>query len=769
MTATDLLPFMLLRRAARVKFVLHVHFLRRFWCHIKRQLDCVHSVVMPPAKKPRWEIRPQRTAAPTQPAESYEADEATGHEADEATGPPKLTAEERRQLFARLLWLDDYKLVFAAEAAMHAPLLTLLTARYTSAYTRRLMRSDSTAGERARQAVEERLRANVGFLERSANVHHIPIEQAAKGVVYYASGVSTPVWVAERKARHVVGRQYAEDLLKDMACCRPEPPFEQQDCSVISTIIFDQTYAKAGAGTGISAYNAVQTVDARGERMQVERMVYINGQFVPASRASTTFSPSCLARIAATGPYTQDFRRILPLLQPDRLDGVMDSYVQRTVRLLGGQPPPSTRTAMETLLSRPNDDPGHATYLIFMNPLLWVNTAAYVDLIRIVHWCMSFLACTPLILHLIGDGASVLMLRNLKRMHPEQYKHVVIGNGHMHSGAHSQFADITLWWWALLCTCMVTIGKVEQCEDGTFKGTVRPSIKSLEANAVEHTQQALLAVSVAIIVFFTTRVKSPPPELFLSDPIAYFARIQNASGIVLYQFLRHSGLPTLVWQRGTRGREGATLDDLHCLALHKFRCAHKTNSSEISLLHLISIYGTHPELRAYLQQRLFVNMTPNIGSAVGADKSLECMNEVQKEHNIGGSLIQSLGFSRLIQPLQHVYRQWKIAMGTLAGSGTGIRASMENEIDALVRMMDAKVGPDLETYTTHNTLWYTGTPVEMRTASNLKRGRPWEWIWRVAAGRSGCMRKPSQDSYGRWHEIWSHWTERHIREHMFYM
>ena len=121
MTATDLLPFMLLRRAARVKFVLHVHFLRRFWCHIKRQLDCVHSVVMPPAKKPRWEIRPQRTAAPTQPAESYEADEATGHEADEATGPPKLTAEERRQLFARLLWLDDYKLVFAAQSSAEPP------------------------------------------------------------------------------------------------------------------------------------------------------------------------------------------------------------------------------------------------------------------------------------------------------------------------------------------------------------------------------------------------------------------------------------------------------------------------------------------------------------------------------------------------------------------------------------------------------------------------------------------------------------------------
>ena len=112
----------------------------------------------------------------------------------------------------------------------------------------------------------------------------------------------------------------------------------------------------------------------------------------------------------------------------------------------------------------------------------------------------------------------------------------------------------------------------------------------------------------------------------------------------------------LMWQRGTRGREGTTLDDLHCLALHKFRCAHKTCSSQISLLHLISIFGTHPELRTYLRQRLFINMTSNVGAAVGADKSVECMNEAQKEHHVGPSLLQSLAFTVLIQPMQYVYR-----------------------------------------------------------------------------------------------------------------
>ena len=714
---------------------------------------------MPPAKKPRWEHRPQRV------------ERQSGQGSLEPTAivrAPTVSAQERLQLYARLLWLHDYSLVFAAEATLHASLLDLLKGSYTSAHTRRLMQSDTVQGLRAVEAVEGRLRDCIGFLERARNRHYVPISQAVKAIVYLASAVRKPVWEAARKQRHVVGRKYAIDLLKEMVECRPPAPFEEQDRALICSIAFDQTYAKAGAGTGVSRYNGLQTVDEEGSTSGRERMVYINGQFLPAPLASTVLSDAARTRIAAVGPYTQDFRRVMPLLQPNRLDKVMDGFVRRTVGLLAGQAPASTHDAMQRLLSRPNDDPGGATYLTFMPPLLWTNTQSYVDLIGIVSWCISFIGLTPLVLHLIGDGQSVLRLRDLKRLHPERYKHVVIGNGPFHSGSHSVFADVTLWWWALLCTCMLAAGKVTRETDGSFKGTVRPEIKSLDCNATEHTQQALLAVTVAIVVYFTTKVTSPPPELFLSDPIVYLSRIESATGIVLAEFLRHSGVPTLIWQRSTRGREGDTLDDLHCLALHKFRCAHKTSSAQISLLHLISIFGVHPELRAYLRSRLFVSLTPAIGAAVGADKSLECMNDSQKEHNLTPSLMQSLQFTLLIQPMQFVYRQWKIAMGTLAASHTGVRASMENEIDALVRLFLDKAGLDLETYTTHNNLWHTGTPVDMRAGPNLKLGRPWEWIWSVASGRSSCHRKQSSTSEDRvTHETWWSWVERHIRDHMF--
>ena len=267
---------------------------------------------------------------------------------------PNFSADERMQVYARALWLGEhYATLFRAEA--RPELLSSLTAAYTSAHTRRLMQENSLHGEATRRRVESRLAACIGFLERSRDRRHVPLNQAAKAIAFKASGVTTSVWVAERKQQRVVGRQYALDLLAQMVECRPPPPFEQHDSALIASIGFDQTYAKAGAGTGTSAYNPIQTVDAAGRRQGVERMVYINGQYFPVPVSAVSLSAEAIARIRSTGPYTQDFRRILPHLQPYRMDGVMDAFVRRATRLLGAAPA-STREAMDRLLSRPDDD-----------------------------------------------------------------------------------------------------------------------------------------------------------------------------------------------------------------------------------------------------------------------------------------------------------------------------------------------------------------------------------------------------------------------------
>ena len=65
-------------------------------------------------------------------------------------------------------------------------------------------------------------------------------------------------------------------------------------------------------------------------------------------------------------------------------------------------------------------------------------------------------------------------------------------------------------------------------------------------------------------------------------------------------------------------------------------------------------------------------------------------------------------------------------------------------------------------------VWHTGSPVDMRSAPNLKKGRPWEWIRSVAFGRSACLdhQKREREQAAR-PEHWALWTERHILNHMF--
>ena len=608
------------------------------------------------------------------------------------------------------------------------------------------------------ESVSTRLRDVDGILARSRNVHHVPFSQAMKGVMFRHSRTPHHVWAAECKARRVVGRPYVDSLLCAMLLCRPPPRFQVQRSEVIASIGLDQTYARSAGSTGISSYRPIQTVDASGAPKVQERMTYLNGQHYPAPLVWTALSAGAQRLISVRGPYTQDFARILPLLQPARMDAVMDSLLVRMVALLGGQLPAGSADAVRRLLSRPNTDPGGATYMVYMPPRLNRDTKSYDDMIDIVKWAQDFLEVQPLVLHLIGDGQTCIRLRDLKRKYPHLYQHVLIGNGHFHSGAHALFADVFLWWSALLCTCMKCIGKWRLVA-GEWKGTVHPNYKNLEHNAHDHVQQGILPVVIAIVVYLTTVVVSPPPQLFLANPVLYFSQVRSAGGIVLCQFLRHAGLPAF-WRYTSE--DGDTLDDLHCLSLHKFRAAHKTTSSQISLLHLISARCTHPELRRYLSARLFVSLTGNRGASIATDKSLEWQNEGQKERNVGSSLSDSLLNTQFLQPAMHIAHTWRYATGTCPPGSEGVRTSMCSEVDALVALFTRLLGTDLATATTHNPLWHTGIPTQLfGPGVSVKFAQPWEYQWRVAAATSAGHRTTTT-------ERWSDWITHMVTRHIFY-
>ena len=133
----------------------------------------------------------------------------------------------------------------------------------------------------------------------------------------------------------------------------------------------DQTYLKhSGAGTGTSAFRPVQTVRVDGSlRSDEERIVYCNGHYYPAPASFPRLSAAARQLIATWGPYTEDFTRIIPLLQPDRMGNVMDQLLVRASGLLNVLPAGFTNLeALHAVLSRPNSDPGGPSYVVPLPP-----------------------------------------------------------------------------------------------------------------------------------------------------------------------------------------------------------------------------------------------------------------------------------------------------------------------------------------------------------------------------------------------------------------
>jgi hypothetical protein len=252
----------------------------------------------------------------------------------------RLTSEQRYTLFAHLAWLTCYTAVYAAEAASNAPLVSELGERFASAYMRQAMAQNPEGSQAAAFAI--RVQDNTGFLRRVADVSYIPFSQAVRAVAFLAAHTPRPVWNAELRARRIVCRAFAMTLLQTMALCRPPPPFETHEC--VHAFVVDQTYARTGGcGTGSTKYRAVEALDSNGERRREERLVYMNG----FARAVPTFVISDAARLLLEnwGPYTQSFDRVVPVLQPDRLQTVLDDLLCRSVGLLSA----TTGNAVDTM------------------------------------------------------------------------------------------------------------------------------------------------------------------------------------------------------------------------------------------------------------------------------------------------------------------------------------------------------------------------------------------------------------------------------------
>lgn len=177
-------------------------------------------------------------------------------------------------------------------------------------------------------------------------------------------------------------------------------------------------------------------------------------------------SSADIAQIAQHGPYTEDYRNLLPVLHPNRVTADLSNGLTELLELVSCEAPEppkvdedsdtdnqcdatherlptSEKEITDRICARPNIDTGGPTAMKFLPSIPKCDTKAYVDVFKFFPILLAAaLLSAPQLLVLIvfGDGQTVEILRACKRTWPQLYKRVLIGNGHFHSFAHFCFA-----------------------------------------------------------------------------------------------------------------------------------------------------------------------------------------------------------------------------------------------------------------------------------------------------------------------------------------
>ena len=156
-----------------------------------------------------------------------------------------------------------------------------------------------------------------------------------------ANQLTEAEWTASTRAREMPSKHFAKALILKMMEVRPPPPFALHPHIV--SFVFDQTYAAKGrkSGAGSTYTNPVRRVDEKGETISKQRVVYINSFDLAVDARECCLSPAAVKVIAERGPYTQDFARILPILDPQvslwiRLALIIYAYMPYTHMITNG-------------------------------------------------------------------------------------------------------------------------------------------------------------------------------------------------------------------------------------------------------------------------------------------------------------------------------------------------------------------------------------------------------------------------------------------------
>lgn len=413
----------------------------------------------------------------------------------------------------------------------------------------------------------------------------------------------------------------------------------------------------------------------------------------------------------------------------------------------------SLRAIAAALFDRGRVDPGGPSTFDILEPLMDCNTMSYADGSKIMRHLESHSPALRVVNLAIGDGQSVILLKNMKVRWPSLHAHWLIGVGGFHEHAHTMFALNQMFWFALV-KWSLSVVQIEKVFEVT---------KDLEHNNYAHVQQAHHVITIAINAFLMQDVISPPPALFLQSPELYFQRVESGTGKVLLQYLHYAGYPIMQWQVAARDADGIKLKKLFAYSHHVFRSvAHKPVAAQISLIALLGFCCALPSLQAVLLATISLSLLGRLSSNMFADRMLEYINKVQqglKRSAHAASFGRAISLTRLLRMILHVRHAFQESETGHPPGADPVSESMLRMARLLQDELVRIVGRDLTIYDANNHCWHTANSVPLNTGDYRQR-RPWEWIWKVAFGAS-CGKGRTRS------EAWDKYAERFVYNHFF--
>ena len=571
--------------------------------------------------------------------------------------------------------------------------------------------------------------------------------------------------------------------MRMMRDCRPKVEWDM--ARHVCFYVADQTYEWVGMKKR-GARKTLERLDPTGMPVAIQHEVYIN--FIKVQLPSTlgTLSVADLQAIALNqgSPYTEDYNLVFLPLQPvtvaaslvwlasDALKSVSSAAAAE-----GVAPAALTLRMLATsLYGRPNVDPGGPSEFDILEPLMRTDTKSYDDFIKITKHLSSHSSSDCVVDIFCGDGQSVISFKNLKKRWPYRYactdphqpplcdmfSHSIcicryarwlIAVGGFHEHAHTMFAFTEMFYSCFFCFCLRTM-QIER---------IRRITMDLEHNAYAHHQAAHHATTLAVVAFLLQDVQEPPPALLLYDIDAYLDRLESASGIVLVNYLKFAGIPTLQWQRAGRTGDGAKLKVLFAYSFHIFRSVcHKTNCTQIALIALLGFCCALPSLQSVLIATVSLSLLGRKGSNMYCDRLVELINKLQqgaKRSSSAASFQRAIDMTSLLRVMLHVRHGFQAAEQGAAETDDPITPSMLVQARILQDEILRLVGRDLTKSDPLNYFHHTGNPVTM-TVGDFREYMPWLWPDRSADGRSAGRGRTKP-------ERWDRYVRRFVFDHFF--